>query len=494
MKRLALLITVGLCLQLGFCSSAQSAPENAVQVKELNFVFLHGAGGTVCAMQLLADSILEQLPAHILDYQRANPNTEIRVDTLQRCYPNDVDIETWANNIADNIDKHLPNKRNLILIGHSMGGKAALYAVAHNVGNLANKVALVVTINSPIKSMYRYYVAGGGSALDYCRARWLLSDRGVCNSLAYYDSSQDGRWVGAVKHWLAFISGEAAPLSEQFNVGGVDALPRNMDDSIIPLSAQYSDGADVIYYGEHGHSDFEDSDEVAVFMAEQILRYIFGGEIECSILDNSGTLEHKAGWIPGTDYWEDVVGEVLADSGSLRHWNESYTKWQEWEDVVGQCPPESKRSSYRVSKVGFFSFLASIKEWRWLSTDNPKDCRLYLRTRAAPRNYVQVDWSIYQCGLLPPGVKRDHYEVEIVTGTPLTNIRYVSWIAGDLRDLRLRISSEAERPFRWFQAEWRVYAKESRHRKVIDEILGQALSETTPGSQEVVATGNDCCN
>lgn len=494
MKRLVLLITIGLCLQLGFCSPAQAAPEDPVQVKELNFVFLHGAAGNACAMQLLADSIMEQLPTHILDYQQANPDTEIQVDALLRCYPSDVDIKTWADNIADSIDKYLPDKQNLILIGHSMGGKAALYAVANNVGGLADKVAMVVTINSPIKSMQGYYFAGGGSAADYYRALWLISDRGVSNSVVYYDSSEDGRWVAAVKHWLAFISGEAAPLSQQFNVGGVDVLPRNMDDNIIPISAQYSDRADVVYYGEYSHNDFAVSDGVAGFIAEQILRYIFGGEIECSVLIRSGTLEHKAGWVPGTDYWEDVVGEVLTDSGRLWYWNESYTKWQEWEVVVGECPAEGTRSSYRVSQVRHFPFLASIEESRWLSPDNPEDCRLYLRTRAAPRNYVQVDWSIYQCGLLPPGMERDHYEVEIVTGTPLTNIRYVSWIAGDLRDLRLRISSEAESPFRWFNAEWRVYSKESRYREVIDKIPGQPLLATTPVSQEVITAGKDCCN
>jgi len=445
-------------------------------------------------MQLLADSIMEQLPAHILDYQLAYPDTEIQVDALLRCYPNDVDIKTWADNIADSIDKYLPDKQNLILIGHSMGGKAALYAVANNVGGLADKVAMVVTINSPIKSMQRYYIAGGASVLDYYQALGLLSDRGVISSVAYYDSSEDGRWVGAVKHWLAFISGEAAPFSEQFNVGGVDAMPRNMDDNIIPISAQYSDRADVVYYGEHSHNDFAASSKVAGFIAEQILRYLFGGEIECSVLVGSGTLEHKAGWVPGIDYWEDVVGEVLADSGRLWYWNESFTKWQEWEDVVGECPAEGKRSSYQVSQVRHFPFLAGIEESSWLSPDNPEDCRLYLRTRAAPRNYVQVDWSIYRRGLLPPGVKRDHYEVEIVTGTPLTNIRYVSWVTGDLRDPRLRISSEAESPFRWFRAEWRVYSKESRYRKVIDEILVQALLETTPVSQEAITAGKDCCN
>jgi hypothetical protein len=306
--------------------------------------------------------------------------------------------------------------------------------------------------------------------LDYYRALGLLSDRGVSNSIVYYDSSEDGRWVATVKHWLAFISAEAAPFSQQFNVGGVDAMPRNMDDNIIPVSAQYSARADVVYYGEYSHNDFATSDEVAGFMAEQILRYIFGGGIGCSVLARSGTLEHTAGWLPGTDYWEDVVGEVLVSSGSLRHMNESFIRWQEWEDVVGEYPAEGKRGSYRVSQVRHFPFLSGIEESHWLSSDNLEDCRLYLRTRAAPRNYVEVDWSIYRHGLLPVGIERDHYEVEIVTGTPLTNVRYVSWLSGYSRDLRLRISSEAESPFRWFKAEWRVYSKESRYRKVIDEI------------------------
>ena len=470
MRRLAFLIVIGLCVQLAFSSSVQSAPEDSTQVKELNFVFLHGAGGHACSLQLLADTIVEQLPRHILGYEQANPGTKIRFDILNRCYPNNVDIKTWADNIADSINKHFHNK-NLILIGHSMGGKAALYAVAQNVSNLADNVALVVTINSPIKSLDKYYVTGGGSIVDYCRARWLLADQGICNSIAYYDSSQDGIWISRNKHWLAFISGEAAPISQQFNVGGVDPLPRDVDDGAIPLSAQYSDGADVIYYGEYGHSDFADLDKVAEFMADQILRYLFGGQIECSVLAKSGTFAHQADWLLGTDYWEDVVGEVLASRGRLRHMNESYIKWQEWEDMVGECPSGGKRSSYQVSRVSF-PFLTSIKESRWVNPDKAEDCRLYLRTRAAPRNRVQVDWSTYRWGLLPRGIERDHYEVEIVTGTPFTQIREVSWATDDSRDVRLRIWSEAESPFRWFRAEWRVYSKESRQRKVIDEIPG----------------------
>ena len=486
MKRLAVIITIGLCLQLGFCAPAQSAPEDPVQVKELNFVFLHGAGGNSCNFQLLADTIAEQLPAHILDYEQANPGTKIQTDTLLRCYPNNVDIQTWAQNIADNINKHFPNKKNLILIGHSMGGKAALYAVAQNVGGLADKVILVVTINSPIKSLQQYYFAGGASVLDYYRAAGLISDQGVANSIVNYDSTTDGRLVGNAKHWLAFISAESAPLSQQFDVGGIDTFPRDMDDTIIPLSAQYSNGADVIYYGEHGHNDFAVQDEVAGFIAEQILSYLFGGSIECSVLAKNGTFEHKAGWVPGTDSWEDVIDEIPVSSGSLRHWNGS-AHWQEWEDVVGEVLPNDERSNYQVSQVKYFPFLASIKESRWLNPDNPADCRLYLRTRAAPGNYVHVNWSIYRCGLLPSGIERDHYEVGIATGTPLTGIRRASWATADPQDLRLQIESEAESPFRWFKAEWRVYFKESRQRKVIDEIPGEALPEITPSRQ------SSCC-
>jgi pimeloyl-ACP methyl ester carboxylesterase len=464
MKRVILLITIGLCLHLGFGSPVSSA-----YVKELNFVFLHGAGGNTCSMQLLADIISERIPEYILTYEQAHPGTKVEVNSLLRCYPNNVDTETWAYNVALSVNRYLTNKQNLILIGHSMGGKAALYAVAHDVGNLADRTALVVTINSPIKSLQNYYFAGGTSAVDYYRTFGVLSDGGVSQSVVYYDSSPDGRAVAMTKHWLSLISAESAPLSEQFNVGGVDALPRDMDDNIIPLSAQYSFGADVVYYGEHSHNDFAKEEEVATLLSEQILRYIFGGYLACSVPAGSGSLEHKAGWLPGTDIWEEVVGEVPASSGSVQHFNESYTSWQEWEDVVGECLPGGTRSSYQISQVRHFPFLASVEEVHWLS-DSLRDCQLYLKTKAAPRNQVEVNWSVYNRGLLPAGTERNHYEVEITTGTPLTNIKQVSWASSDRRDLRLSIHSEAESPFRWFKAEWRTYSTELRYRKLIDEI------------------------
>jgi pimeloyl-ACP methyl ester carboxylesterase len=488
MKRLALLVAIGLCILLVFGSPLASAQEEPLKVKELNFVFLHGGGGNACSMQLLNDTIREELPRYISDYELANPGTRVQFNTLLRCYPNDVDVATWANNVVDSINKYLPDKNNLILIGHSVGGKAALYAVAKNINYIANQTAMVVTIDSPIKSLQGYYIAGG-AASDLYRTLGLLGG-GVAESVIYYDSSQDGRWVAARKHWLAFIAAESAPLSPQFNVGGVDAMPRDMDDTIIPISAQYSFGADVVYYGEHAHTDLASQPEVATFIADQILDYIFGGDMGCSVFVRSGSLEHKAGWLPGTDTWQDMVGEIPAGSGSVQHFNESFTSWQEWEDVVGECPPQQMRSSYQFRQVGHFPFLSSVEEVRWLDAANAEDCRLYIKTKAAPRNKVQVDWSVYEAGLLPPGGKRNHYEIEITTGTPLTGIPRASWATDDPRDIRLIIDSEAESPFRWFHAEWRTYATEIRYRKIIDEMQVQPPSGTTPPLQGQ----SQCCD
>ncbi|HEY86737.1 MAG TPA: hypothetical protein G4O06_01700 [Dehalococcoidia bacterium] len=470
LKKLALLMAVMICIQLVFLSSVQSAMADPLLVKELNFVYLHGVGGNVCSFQLLNDVIKEQVKDYIIDYEQANPGTKVLVNTLRRCYPSNVDINSWANNIADSISKHFYDKDNLILIGSSMGGKAALYAVAQNIGGLADKVALVVTINSPIKSLQDYFVTGGGPISDYWQLAWFFSDEGILHSATYYDSSQDGRWVGQNRHWLAFTSAESTPLSEQFDVAGIDVWPRDMDDNLVPISAQYSEGADVIYYGEHSHVDFTVSNDVAEFLVDYILRYIFGGNIECSVLARIGILGHKADWLLGPDYWEDVVGEALVDTGSFKHKNESYTKWQEWEDVVGQCTFKDKRGSYRVNRVGFLPFIASIEEARWLNPDDLENCQLYLRTRAAPRMSVEVEWRIYQQGSLSPGFVRDHYEVDIVEGTPFTGIEQVFWETDGPRDLRLRIRSKAQSPFRWFWAQWRVYYKEVRQRQLINEI------------------------
>ena len=475
-KRPLWIITLVVIVQLAIFMPVKADTEGPTQVKELNFVFLHGAAGTCCAMQLLADTVMEQIEPYIQAYEEANPDIDIQVNILNRCYPSDVDMQTWANNIADSVGRYLRGKQNIILIGHSAGGKAALYAVAHNIGGMMEKVAMVVTINSPIDALENYYITGGAAVVDYCSARWLLADAGVCDDVAYYDSTEDGSWVASNKHWLAFVSGESAPSSEQFDYAGVDVWPRDMDDSTVPIAAQYSTAADVVYYGEYGHSDFTESEVVAGFMAEQILTYIFGGTIECSVIAGSGTFEHKANWFLGTDYWEDIVGGVLVDGGQIEHTNDSLWGWHEWQDVVGEAPEGSLRSTYVVTLENPFLFFNSVAESNWFADDDSEDCRLYIRSWAAPGNSVTVNWKIYRQQLLPEGTGRAHYEVEITTGTPLTNINYVSWLTDDPKDIRLQVLSEAESPFRWFRAEWRVYSQEARERQIIVELLTEPLS------------------
>ncbi|MFC1860177.1 hypothetical protein ACFLYC_01205 [Chloroflexota bacterium] len=449
--------------------STLATPEQPTKVKELNFVFLHGLGGTPCVLQLLSDQIKELAPVFTFRYQNDNPDTTIVVNTLMRCYSGYVDIGGWANNIADGINSHFQDKDNLILIGHSMGGKAALFAVAHDTGNLAKKTALVVTINSPIKRLDKYYVPGGGAFIDYCRIGLLGSDRGACSSLAYYDSSVDGAIVNRNKHWLAFVSAEGTPLSTKFDQAGVDTYPRNLDDGVVPLPAQFSNSADVIYYGKYGHSDLATHNNVARSIALQILHYIFGDPVECSVLTRSGTVEHEADWLLGTDQWNEVVGEIVASTGTIQHTNPSFLKWQEWEDIVGYCPEPEKRSSSHIESLSF-PLITSVQQASWADPTNLYNCRLYIRSKAAPRNSVEAEWTIYSRGLLPIGTERSFYDVEITEGTPLTSIQYISWSDGDPRDLRLWISSEAQSPFRWFKAEWRTYQQQVRQRKVIDGI------------------------
>lgn len=439
------------------------------QVKELNLVFLHGMGGTSCSLQLLSDYMNKRLTGYVFLYAQSHPDTKIQVNILDRCYPAYTDIRTWAANLADSIEKHFKGRDNLIIIGHSMGGKTALYSVAHNVGGLGDKVAAVVTVNSPVKNLGRYYAPGGGPVLNYCRTGLLGSDQGVCSSITYYDASKDGTWVAENRHWLAFISGENAPMSPQFDRAGVDGWPRDMDDGVVPISAMYADGADVVYYGEEGHSALGSSPDVADYLADQILRYIFGFPVECCSFVKSGAFQHEADWLLGKDQWDEVVGEGTASQGTVKHKNDSLTRWQEWEDVVGELPPDAQRSSSSVRQVSLPLF-SSIKEARWQAPGEPTDGRVYLRTRAAPLSTITVDWTVYQAPLLPVGSKRAYYEVSIKDGTPLVGVTYVAWSSRDSRDLRLRVQSEAHSPFRWFKAEWRVYQAVIRQHNIINEI------------------------
>jgi len=447
----------------------QAQADKPPYVKELNFVFLHGMGGTTCSLQLLSDWVKKKASTYVYLYQHEHPDVKIVVNMLIRCYPGYTDIDTWADNITKSIDTHFAGRDNLILIGHSMGGKTALYTVAKNIDNMADRVSAVITINSPVKALKNYYPPVGGPPIDYCRTGLLGSDEGVCGSVINYDSSKDGKWVAENKHWLAFIAAENAPLSTQFDRAGVDAWPRDMDDGIVPISAQYAEGADVIYYGEYPHGAPGTSEEAAEFIADQTLRYLFGFPVERCVFSTSGNFEHEADWLLGKDVFIDEVGDIIASTGLVIHKNDSFTEWKEWGDVVGTRDSSSPRSRSVVQQVSF-PFFTQVKQAFWFNSYDVQDCRLFLQTRAAPRSTVQVQYTVYRRPLLPQGSTRAYFEVSITDGTPLTTITNVVWSNKDPRDTGLRIQSEAHSPFRWFKAKWRVFKKETIVRNIVNEI------------------------
>ena len=101
----SLILSIILCLQLLVTRPVQAETRPEV-VKELNFVFCHGMGGNPCAFQNITDRIYELLPYFIDRYQEKHPGISVKVNILDRCYPAYVDINTWANNIADSINEH----------------------------------------------------------------------------------------------------------------------------------------------------------------------------------------------------------------------------------------------------------------------------------------------------------------------------------------------------------------------------------------------------
>jgi hypothetical protein len=392
---------------------------------------------------------------------------------LQRSYPNTVDVKTWSNNVADAVQKYFSGKGSLILVGHSMGGKSALYAAANN-PYLSKITSMVVTINSPVKSLNSYYVTGGGSVTDYLRTTRAIADKGVADSLSNYDSSNDGLQVAKNKHWLAFVSAESAPMNPRYDFSGLDAFPEDMDDGLVPISAQYSSGADVVYYGEHGHSDFGNYTKEAKVVAGNILRYIFGGEIKTSAPMSGGRFEHHAGWLPATYHWNDRLGETSIVIGTISHTNTSLFKWQEWEDVVWGYSAGTIAGTYNV-RLTSFPLLSRISQTYWLNPADLTDGQLYIKTWAAPGTKVSLQWKVYKYKPLPPEIVRDHYEIKVTDGTSLVGITDASWLTDNTTDMRINANSKAEGPFHWFKAEFKVFYQQTVMRKLIDDIPYQVL-------------------
>ncbi len=73
-------------------------------------------------------------------------------------------------------------------------------------------------------------------------------------------------------------------------------------------------------------------------------------------------------------------------------------------------------------------------------------------------------------GILPKETPRSFYNVEIIRGTPMASITGAGWWKDDLLNPVIWIMSEAQSPFRWFEAEWSVYTSEYRTINIVDTV------------------------
>ncbi len=463
-----------LTLLLSLCGAVPAHAQASVGTKELAFVFLHGMGGNPGTLQGLDDSIQDNLPGYVADYGNTHPGVLVvpEDENLNRQYPNYVGLDAWAANVAASIEKYYRHN-NLVLVGHSMGGKVALYLTAHNIGGLSDRIAAVVTVNSPIKHLADYYAVGGSNAWQV--AAMIPDDEGVLDSLKEYDSSADGQWVAENKHWLAFVSAEPAPMSTDFDRNGVDLEPRDMDDGIVPISAQYSEGADVVYYGNHAHSAVGSDTAVADGIALTILDYLFGNQVIFSVPADSGMSSHRAGLLPGVYHWKEVTTEVPLTSGNFTVRNDAVFRWQTHEFVVGSARMDGRRSRFRVSARSLW-VVSGVSRAAWVSGDEA-DGRLLLRVRVAPKTTVKVSWEI--TGYQAKAIARSRYEVTQTSGTPFTGITAVRWGDDEASDFRLEISSQAQGPVRWLSLTWRTFGQQIGSGYVIDQ-LAFSDSITTP--------------
>jgi hypothetical protein len=474
---------------IAFPTSIRAQEECPEFTIELNFVFLHGAPGEPLSMTPLRDTLASKLKSKIAVYEQNNPGMNIQVNTWIPNLDNDESVSSWADNIANFVNDSLPDKENLILIGHSMGGKSAIYAVYNNSG-LKAKTLSVITINSPIEKMSNYKpITGYNIWENFCDA-WLngqthdtgTGDNGVCASVAHHDSRDEARWIAQEKHLLMFISGELHPNSGQCDLPPefpiFDGLPRDQDDNLFPMSAQCVPEADVVYYGPYCHCALQDQDPAARnFMAETIASYVFGDLIGCSVLVREGNYDHKSAWGVETATWEDIRGDVLTCEGSWHRLCRSAPACFWNHQIVGcnPCPVGDERSRYEVYKSYPSDLWAFVDTYDWESSSDVNDCRIYFDARAESDNRLTVNWAVYRKGLLPCETPRDHYEVRVIDcNSHTTGISWARWETVNANDCRIRISSYAWEGTFWLSIGWQVYKKESRQVCLISDIVSGA--------------------
>ena len=237
--------------------------------------FLHGWLGESDDLVPLARRVL-----HLWSNQ-GKITSDLRLDL--NGFPNNLGLERWATNIAQRIRNRLKDMSDtgkVIIVGYSMGGKAALYAVGHNISDIRDSIDVIITINTPYHDLAEFAPALLTKAACQAAHFWKRTpDRGACEDLVHHDSTDTVRTIQDETDIpiYALASSEDMPLSLSCNSpimsSPVDPYAWYLDDGNVPLKAQSVEGVKTIYYGNFCHWDLlEPSSPVLRVLAREILK------------------------------------------------------------------------------------------------------------------------------------------------------------------------------------------------------------------------------
>jgi pimeloyl-ACP methyl ester carboxylesterase len=229
------------------------------KTRYVDVVFLHGWGSSGQRMSVLAEEIAPRL-------SRSGYTIRPWIWSL----PSTVGLDQWADHIRAHIASRLPQDADkIVLIGHSMGGKAAIHAVYSDQA-LSRRVPLIITLNTPYAALAPYQ--GGIEA--FCKIRgdfWpggVPADQGVCASLAYRSVAEEV--VPLTLRGVTVVSFR----SSRDRCLPVDLYPGLPDDGVVPIEAQTANGAVRVDYGSYCHWECLDRREVARLVADLAVPYI----------------------------------------------------------------------------------------------------------------------------------------------------------------------------------------------------------------------------
>jgi len=330
----------------------------------IHVLFLHGMPETPNVLIPLKEKIND-----LFDDQGIN---------LDFCYPHLPDsesVDTWADNVAREINNWNPNG-DIVIVGLSMGGKVAVHLTADDSFGVQDRIDSVITINSPLKSFDRYYNAFFG----YHYPSFLLPFMGttVMNyikpdgfiDVITFDSSNEAAWIASEKELLTFISGESSPADPLFDGGFGDMFPRVLDDGTVPLPAQYVEGSTVFYYGVKQHEAvFRDLNDGGARdkIAETIVDFLLGNSIMQSSKINSGTVFFNRQGLFSEDSFQKIVSQEdmieynrdhfeiqISEESSLFHQALVSAEW---------ASEDSKELSLKISGFNLRPFSEIIIDW-----------------------------------------------------------------------------------------------------------------------------------